>query len=65
MRQTGNKFTFTKVYRFFEFVTVVSKNVASFCVTPCVLINAEISKEGLGCFFEVEERGAVRDKLLR
>jgi len=43
---------------------VVCKNVASFCVTLCVLINTEISKEGLGCLLELEERMAVRDKIL-
>jgi len=34
---------------------VVSKNVSSLCVTPCVLKNIEVSKEGLGCNIEVEK----------
>jgi hypothetical protein len=45
-------------------VNVVSKNAVSFCVTPCVFINTEISKQGSGFMFEVEERESVRDKIL-
>jgi hypothetical protein len=48
-----------------KFKTVVNKNVSSFCVTPCVVTNTEVSKEGLGCNIEVEELEAVGDKILR
>jgi hypothetical protein len=47
------------------FVTVVNKSVASFCVTPYIYINTEVSKEVVGFISEVEDWGAVKDRCLR